>query len=228
MPGRLRRPGQRRGARLADRRLPRRGRLEAACSTARSTRREQRTVEAHLEACEPCQSRLDALAGGEGDWPQQLKGPKREPESPGLKRVIGTLKEESGLEAETSSSRPSPTSRDPGPPRSLRRAGRPGKARALPRARGAGQRRDGHRPEGLRPRPAPARGDQGAGAAARDQQPGPAAVRPRGPGRGGDPQRARGRDPRGGRVEGAALPGHGVHPGQSRSSNGSTARRRWT
>ena len=64
--------------------------------------------------------------------------------------------------------------------------------------------------------------------AARDQQLGPAAVRPRGPGRGGHSQRARGGDPRGGRVEGAAVPGHGVHPGHARSRTGSTAPRRWT
>ena len=61
------------------------------------------TVENHLETCQGCQADFDALAGGEDDWPQRMKSLKRQrsPESPGLKRVIGALNEEGGLEAET-------------------------------------------------------------------------------------------------------------------------------
>ena len=64
--------------------------------------------------------------------------------------------------------------------------------------------------------------------AARHQQPGPAAVRPRGPRRGGHPQRARRGDPLGGRVEGTALPGHGVHPGHLAPATDRPHRRRST
>ena len=57
---------------------------------------EQSEIEHHLETCEACQARLDALAGGDEDLPRQMqnlrKGPS--PDSPGLKRVIGALKDD--------------------------------------------------------------------------------------------------------------------------------------
>jgi multidrug resistance efflux pump len=59
---------------------------------------EQQDIERHLSECEPCQSRLDALAGGDGTWPGQVKGlsKHRTAAAPGLKRVMGILKDDPG------------------------------------------------------------------------------------------------------------------------------------
>jgi len=63
------------------------------------------TVERHLETCRECQADFDVLASGEDedDWAEQVKSLKRQraQESPGLKRVMGTLKEESSFEPDT-------------------------------------------------------------------------------------------------------------------------------
>ena len=69
------------------------------------------TVENHLETCKGCQADFDALAGGEDDWAQQVKSLKRQrvPESPGLKRVIGALKDEGGPRPRRDSGRPRST-----------------------------------------------------------------------------------------------------------------------
>ncbi len=59
---------------------------------------EQEAIEHHLDTCEACQARLDSLAGGDEDLPRQMQnlgeGPGADP--PGLKRVMGILKD--GLE----------------------------------------------------------------------------------------------------------------------------------
>jgi len=57
---------------------------------------EQEAIEHHLDTCEACQARLDSLAGGDEDLPRQMQnlgeGPGADP--PGLKRVMGILKDE--------------------------------------------------------------------------------------------------------------------------------------
>jgi serine/threonine protein kinase/predicted anti-sigma-YlaC factor YlaD len=58
--------------------------------------REQEVIEHHLEGCEPCQARLDALACGDEAWPSEVRNLRRQQaaSAPGLKRVIGILKDE--------------------------------------------------------------------------------------------------------------------------------------
>ncbi len=62
---------------------------------------EQEAIEHHLDTCEACQARLDALAGGNEDLPRQMQNLREGPaaDSPGLRRVIGVLKDQ--LEPET-------------------------------------------------------------------------------------------------------------------------------
>ncbi len=70
------------------------------------TGHEQETIEHHLETCDACQARLDSLANGGLNLQGEMRnlGQGSAPESPGLKRVIGVLKEEIEPETETSSS----------------------------------------------------------------------------------------------------------------------------
>ena len=67
---------------------------------------EQAAIEHHLGTCEACQARLDALAGGDEDLPRQMQNLRANPAAnpPGLKRVIGTLKDELEPEMEATNS----------------------------------------------------------------------------------------------------------------------------
>jgi serine/threonine protein kinase/WD40 repeat protein/multidrug resistance efflux pump len=58
--------------------------------------REQRVIEGHLETCETCQRTLDALACGDLEWSGRIRDLAQDPApaAPGLKRAIGTLKDE--------------------------------------------------------------------------------------------------------------------------------------
>jgi len=57
---------------------------------------EQAAIEHHLGTCDACQTRLDGMAGGGLNLQGQMRNLRRDPapESPGLKRVIGVLKDE--------------------------------------------------------------------------------------------------------------------------------------
>jgi len=67
---------------------------------------EQEAIEHHLGTCAACQARLDALAGGDEVLPRQMENLREGPaaDSPGLKRVIGVLKDELEPELDTTSS----------------------------------------------------------------------------------------------------------------------------
>jgi serine/threonine protein kinase len=67
---------------------------------------EQEAIEHHLGTCAACQARLDALAGGDEDLTRQMQNLREGPaaNSPGLKRVIGVLKDELEPEMEAASS----------------------------------------------------------------------------------------------------------------------------
>jgi serine/threonine protein kinase len=58
--------------------------------------RERTAIERHIDSCNACQAELDALACGDAAWPRQVRNLGRGPEaeSPGLKRVIGVLKDQ--------------------------------------------------------------------------------------------------------------------------------------
>ena len=57
---------------------------------------ERKAIEHHIESCNACQAELDALACGDAAWPRQVRnlGRGHDAESPGLKRVIGVLKDQ--------------------------------------------------------------------------------------------------------------------------------------
>jgi serine/threonine protein kinase len=77
-------------------------RMLRALIDGRLTGSSQSAIEAHLGECEDCQARIESLSGGEDDWPQRLRELRnvQAVESPGLKRVIGTLKDELSAENE--------------------------------------------------------------------------------------------------------------------------------
>jgi serine/threonine protein kinase/multidrug resistance efflux pump len=64
---------------------------------------EQQSIEAHIGECEACQAELDALACGEDGWQWRVSGLERDhfSESPGLKRIIGILRDDGDAPTET-------------------------------------------------------------------------------------------------------------------------------
>ncbi len=67
---------------------------------------EQEAIEHHLGTCAACQARLDALAVGDEDLTRQMQNLREGPaaNSPGLKRVIGVLKDDLEPAMKTASS----------------------------------------------------------------------------------------------------------------------------
>ncbi|MGC8641882.1 MAG: GIN domain-containing protein, partial [Isosphaeraceae bacterium] len=61
-----------------------------------SPEEEQEMLENHLQECERCQAELDALDGGDDSWVGRVQdlGRNRSESAPGLKRIIGVLKDE--------------------------------------------------------------------------------------------------------------------------------------
>ncbi len=73
--------------------------------------RERQSLEKHLERCHACQSKLDTLAAGDDAWPEEMRNLRqgRTGESPGLKRVMGALKDEIEPEPEAEPAGPGAT-----------------------------------------------------------------------------------------------------------------------
>ena len=70
--------------------------LEAAARRLDLPGHEQEDIEHHLETCESCQARLDEIASGGLNLQGQMRNlrPDAAADAPGLKRVIGVLKDE--------------------------------------------------------------------------------------------------------------------------------------
>ena len=75
---------------------------------------EQEEIEHHLETCESCQAKLDEIAGGGLNLQGQMRNlrPDAAADAPGLKRVIGALKDELDPDSDVTHSNVSTPSAD--------------------------------------------------------------------------------------------------------------------